>query len=221
MGPESFPKHFPSELHTNLANFLLAVYHQNVSQFLPSLPAPNYTRFLHTPYSSMSPSKRLPLLAHSKRLPLLAHSIFYWKFYCLTSSRIYVFFLYPCSLNLSSGPHPLFSGQVSGVPEPLAPVIHPNSACTQSHPPTIPDMTFPSSVHTDHISGPSIYSFLHLLLPIFFKYWEVVFFFSYLRSNLGVVLVPEQWIGSMATEWERLKIPFKKLEIPREHFIQR
>ena len=88
MGPESFPKHFPSELHTNLANFLLAVYHQNVSQFLPSLPAPNYTRFLHTPYSSMSPSKRLPLLAHS---------IFYWKFYCLTSSRIYVFFLYPCS----------------------------------------------------------------------------------------------------------------------------
>ena len=215
MGPESFPKHFPSELHTNLANFLLVVYHQNVSQFLPSLPAPNYTRFLHTPYSSMSPSKCLPLLAHS---------IFYWKFYFLTSSRICVFFLYPCSLSLSSGPHPLFSGQVSGVPEPLAPVIHCDSACTQSHPPTIPDMTFPSSVHTDHISGPSIYGFLHLLLPIFFKYWEVVglfFFFSYLKSNLGVVLVPGQWIGSMATEWERLKISFKKLEIPGEHFIQR
>ena len=173
MGPESFPKHFPSELHTNLANFLLVVYHQNVSQFLPSLPAPNYTRFLHTPYSSMSPSKCLPLLAHS---------IFYWKFYFLTSSRICVFFLYPCSLSLSSGPHPLFSGQVSGVPEPLAPVIHCDSACTQSHPPTIPDMTFPSSVHTDHISGPSIYGFLHLLLPIFFKYWEVVglFFFFHI-----------------------------------------
>ena len=154
----------------------------------------------------------------------LVSSIFYWKFYFLTSSRICVFFLYPCSLSLSSGPHPLFSGQVSGVPEPLAPVIHCDSACTQSHPPTIPDMTFPSSVHTDHISGPSIYGFLHLLLPIFFKYWEVVglfFFFSYLKSNLGVVLVPGQWIGSMATEWERLKISFKKLEIPGEHFIQR
>ena len=33
-------------------------------------------------------------------------------------------------------------------------------------------------------------------------------------------MVSGQWIGSMVTEWERLKILFKKLEIPRELIVQ-
>lgn len=100
MGSESFRKHFPSELHTNLANFLIVVYHKNVSQFLPSLPAPNYTRFLHTLYSFMSPSKCLPLLVNS---------IFYQNFHFLTSvpsssipvPSILVLVLIHCSLDKS------------------------------------------------------------------------------------------------------------------------
>lgn len=57
-------QNFPTELHTNLANFLLDSYHQNVSQFSPPQPVLDQAYFLVYPTPSWSPSKCPPLPSH-------------------------------------------------------------------------------------------------------------------------------------------------------------